>query len=153
MSLNKGPKAAATVNDGDTVKVHCTCKLEDGSVVDTTKGKEPLKFTVGNAEIMPGLQEALMGMSPGESKTQIVSPAKAYGPYHDQMTATLDRKLIPPEVKVEVGVSLRVKHSDGHESDAFVTELTDENVSVDGNHPLAGKSLILELELLERTSK
>ena len=87
-------------------------------------------------------------MKPGEEKTERLPPEKAYGPYHEEMTATLERKMLPEDLKVEVGVSLRLKHADGHESDAFVTKLTETTVTVDGNHPLAGKNLIMEIELV-----
>jgi len=79
----------------------------------------------------------------------IIPPEKAYGPYHEEMTAQLDRKMVPADLELEVGIVIRIKHGDGHESDAFVTEITDETITVDGNHPLAGKNLNMELELVE----
>ena len=134
---------------GDSVKVHYTCKLEDGSVFATTQNKKPLEFDVGGARIVPGLQEAVVGMKAGEKKTVIIPPEKGYGPYHSEMKATIGRELVPADIELEVGVALKVKHADGHESDAFVTAFTDETIDVDGNHPLAGKQLIMEVELLE----
>jgi len=146
-SSNKPEQPVAKV--GDSVKVHYTCKLEDGSVFATSRNKEPLEFEIGGAELIPGLQEAVVGMAAGETKTVSVPPEMAYGPYHEEMTATIDRSMVPPDIKLEMGVSLKVKHADGHESNAFVTELTDTTAEVDGNHPLAGKNLVLDLELLE----
>ena len=133
---------------GDSVKVHYTCKLEDGSVFATSRNKEPLEFEIGAAEVIPGLQEAVVGMAPGETKTVTVPPEKAYGLYHDEMTATIDRSMVPQDLKLEKGIAIRVKHADGHESDAFVTGLTESTVDVDGNHPLAGKTLTIDVELL-----
>ena len=149
MNPNRKTEAPATVKAGDTVKIRYTCKLDDGSVVAASENEEPLEFVVGNTQIIPGLQEAVIGMTPGEAKTQSIPPERAYGPYHEEMTAKLDRRMVPEEVKLEVGVSLRVKHADGHDSDAFVTELSDTTVTVDGNHPLAGKNLTLEIELVD----
>lgn len=134
---------------GDSVRIHYTCKLEDGSVFATSRNKEPIEFEIGSAEVIPGLQEAVVGMAEGDTKTTMVPPDKAYGPYHDEMTATIDRDMVPSDLKLENGVSLRVKHADGHESDAFVTGFNETTVDVDGNHPLAGKTLTLEIELLE----
>jgi len=141
-----------SVKAGDTVKIHYTGRLEDGTVFATTRDKEPMEFTVGTAEIIPGLQEAVIGMSVGETKTELIPPERAYGPYHEQMTATLDRKMAPPKLEIGVGVSLRVKHADGHESDVTVTELSETKMTVDGNHPLAGKTLLLEIDLLDIVS-
>lgn len=134
---------------GDTVRVHYTCTLEDGSVFATTRGKEPLEFDVGEADVILGLQEAVVGMSPGDTKSVSIPPEKAYGPYHEEMTATIDRSAVPAHLEIEEGVSLRVQHADGHESDAFVTKLTDTTVELSGNHPLAGKKLTLDLELVD----
>jgi len=134
---------------GDSVRVHYTCKLEDGSVFATSRNKDPLEFEIGGADVIPGLQEAVVGMAAGETKTVTVEPEKAYGPYHEEMTATIDRSLVPSDVSLEEGISVRVKHADGHESDAFVTGFTDTTVDVDGNHPLAGKRLVMEIEFLD----
>jgi peptidylprolyl isomerase len=142
----------SNVKAGDTVKIHYTGKLEDGTVFATSRNDQPMEFTVGAAEIIPGLQEAVIGMSVGQTRTQLIPPERAYGPYHEQMTATLDRKMAPPELEIGVGVSLRVKHADGHESDVTVTELSETKMTVDGNHPLAGKNLLLEIELLDIVS-
>ena len=138
-----------TAKAGDRVRVHYVCRLADGSVFATTRNKEPKEFVIGTTAIIPGLQEAVIGMAPGEKKTVEIPPEKAYGPYHEEMTATIDRKLVPEGIEVEVGVSLRVKHADGHESDVFVTAVEEDRIRVDGNHPLAGKHLIMELELIE----
>lgn len=143
--------ASATAKVGDTARVHYTCRLEDGSVFATTRNKDPLEFVIGKAQVIPGLQEAVVGMSPGETRTITVPPEKAYGPYHEEMTAILGRDMIPDQIDVKPGVSLRVKHADGHESDVLVTDISGENIRVDGNHPLAGKNLVMEIELIELT--
>ena len=149
MHSKESSSAPAAAKSGDTVKVHYTCKLDDETVFATTRNKEPVEFEVGSAAVILGLQEAVVGMAPGDNKRVAIPPTKAYGPYHEEMKATIDRSMIPSDVELEVGVALRVKHSDGHESDAFVTAFTDDAISVDGNHPLAGKNLVMEIELVD----
>jgi len=137
------------VEPGDTVRIHYICRLDDGTVFATTYNKQPLEFVVGRARIILGLQEAVLGMRAGEKKIAVIPPEKAYGPYHQAMVATIDRSLVPPEIHVEVGTSLRVEHADGHLSDVIVTEVGENTITVDGNHPLAGKRLTMEIELVE----
>ncbi|MCW5978112.1 MAG: peptidylprolyl isomerase [Bryobacteraceae bacterium] len=142
------PTAPRSVQPGDAVRIHYTCRLDDGTIFATTRHQEPLAFTVGHSPVIPGLQEAVVGLKPGETRTCVVPPERAYGPYHQEMTAVLARDMIPPDLAVEKGTSLRVRHADGHESDVLVTAVTETTVSVDGNHPLAGRNLTLEVELL-----
>ncbi len=149
MKTHTHSDAAPVAKAGDTVRVHYTCRLEDGKLLDTSRGKEPLEFVIGTADIIPGLQEAVLGMCRGETKTVSIPPEKAYGPYFKEMTATIERHMVPEEVKLEPGIAIRVKHADGHESDAFVTAISDRTISVDGNHPLAGKTLSMDIELVE----
>lgn len=143
------PGAVVAAKAGDRVKVHYTCKLEDGSVFATTRNKEAREFVIGTTAVIPGLQAAVIGMTPGERKTVVIPPEQAYGPYHGEMTAALDRSMIPADVAVEVGVCLRVQHADGHESDVLVIAVDGDRITVDGNHPLAGKNLVMEVELLD----
>jgi peptidylprolyl isomerase len=149
MELRTQSGPSNTVRPGDTVRIHYTCRLDDNSVFATTRNRAPLEFVVGESQIIPGLQEGVLGMKPGESKTFQIGPEKAFGPYHDEMTATLDRNLVPPDLYLEIGAPLRVKHSDGHESEVRVTAFNESSVTVDGNHPLAGKALTMEVELVE----
>ena len=149
MKSKDNEDAMETAKAGDRVTFHYTCKLDDGSVFATTRGKEPLEFVIGNATIIPGLQEAVIGMCPGETKMVMVPPEKSYGPYHEEMTGKVDRSMVPKDLELELGICIRIQHGDGQESDAFVTEINDDTVSVDGNHPLAGKNLNMEIELLE----
>lgn len=143
------PAGPPTVKPGDTVKIHFTCTLDDGTIFATTRHLDPLEFTVGNPEIISGLQDAVLGMAPGEIRTRAVPPEKSYGPYHEDMVATIDRALAPSDLVIETGLCLRVQHADGHESEVLVTAVTDTTLTVDGNHPLAGKNLSFEIELLE----
>lgn len=149
MEPNLRADAVPSVKAGDTVRIHYTCRLEDDTIFATTRHREPLEFVVGESQIIPGLQEGVLGMKVGESRTFKIAPEKAFGPYHEEMTATVDRSLVPPELELEIGTSLRVRHADGHESDVRVTGLTETTVTIDGNHPLAGKELTMEVELVE----
>ncbi len=149
MPPDSKPDVPNAAKIGDRVKVHYTCMLEDGSLFASTREKEPKEFVLGSADVILGLQDAVIGMKPGETKTVNVPPEKAYGPYHEEMTATLDRRMVPDHIALEIGAALRVKHADDHESDAFVTEISERTIKVDGNHPLAGKRLIMDVELVD----
>lgn len=147
---NQGTKPAARA--GDKIKLHYSYKLDDGTVFATSRDQEPLEFVIGAPEIIPGIQEAVIGMRPGDRKTVAIPPEKAYGPYYKEMTAAIDRGMVPGELELEVGIAIRVKHADGQESDAFVTEINEDTILVDGNHPLAGKNLIIDFQLLDVTA-
>jgi peptidylprolyl isomerase len=149
MNSQQNSTPLAEAQPGNAVRVHFVCKLADGSVFASTRERQPKAFVLGASEVIPGMQEAVVGMKTGESKTVTVPPERAYGPYHEAMTAWIERALVPADLKLEIGVSIRVKHANGKESDAFVTEIRDDKIKVDGNHPLAGKALTLELELVE----
>ncbi len=149
MSSQEEPVTSRRAQQGDTVRVHYVCTLADGSVFASTREREPKEFLLGGAEVIPGLQEAVLGMTPGERKNVSIPPSRAYGPYHEDMTAWIDRNMAPTDLKIEVGGVIRVKHADGHESDAFVSEIKGGKMKVDGNHPLAGKELRMEIELVE----
>lgn len=139
----------AKAKDGDTAKVHYVGKLEDGSVFDSSKDRDPLEFQVGKGHVIPGFEEAVVGMNPGDTKTTKIPSDKAYGPCREEMIQQMDRNKVPPEVQLEVGLQLRVTGPDGRPGVVTVTELTDSTVTLDGNHPLAGKELTFEIELIE----
>lgn len=135
---------------GDTVRVHYTGKLEDGTVFDTSVGESPVEFTLGQNSVIPGFEQALLGMSPGESKTEKIPSELAYGPYLDELTVEVDRNIFQAqEITPQVGLQLEVTGSDGRRVPLVVTEVSDAKVKLDGNHPLAGKTLIFDIELLE----
>ncbi len=134
---------------GDTVRVHYTGTLEDGSVFDSSARREPLEFTIGKGEVIPGFEAAVTGMAPGESKSAIIPPEQAYGPRRDDMTAVVPREKLPPDFDVEVGTRLAVKQDGGRQLPVKVVEVTDATVTIDANHELAGKPLTFELELVE----
>ncbi len=133
----------------DMVKVHYTGRLEDGTEFDSSREASPLEFTVGGGEVIPGFEQAVVGMQPGESKTVRIPAEQAYGEHHDQLVANLERKDIPENLDLQVGNQLEVTQESGEKFLVTVTDLNEETVTLDANHPLAGKDLIFDIDLLE----
>jgi FKBP-type peptidyl-prolyl cis-trans isomerase 2 len=134
---------------GDTVKVHYTGKLTDGTVFDTSTNREPLQFTLEAGQIIPGFEQAVVGMSPGESKTEKIPMDKAYGPHRDEMVLEVGREKMPPDLQPQVGQQLQVQQPNGQAVPVIVTDVTDSTIRLDANHPLAGQDLTFDIELVE----
>lgn len=132
---------------GDTVTVEYTGKLEDGTVFDTSRDKEPISFTIGDEEVIPGFEEAVVGMEAGESKSATLPPDEAYGPRSDEMVFTVPSSELPEDLDPEVGDRLEVQSRQGQTFPAVVAEIEGEQVTIDANHPLAGEELTFEIEL------
>ena len=139
----------AQAKDGDTVTVHYTGKLEDGTVFDSSINRDPLEFTLGQGMLIPGFEQAVIGMSPGESKTADVAADLAYGPYREEMVVDIDRQEFPPHFQPEVGQQLQIPQSDGRVTRLIVTAISEQKVTLDANHPLAGEELTFDIQLLE----
>ena len=139
----------AQAKTGDTVKVHYTGKLDDGTVFDTSADREPLQFTVGEGQIIPDFEQAIVGMNPGESKTIQIPSDKAYGPHHEEMVMVVDRNEFPKDLEPKVDQRLQVRQSDGQVFAVTVTAVSESKVTLDGNHPLAGKDLTFDIQLSE----
>ena len=139
----------AEATQGDTVKVHYTGKLESGMVFDSSVDGDPLEFTIGKGQIIPGFEDAVIGRGPGEATTTTIPPEQAYGPYREEMTMQVERSQLPKELEPEVGQRLQSKQENGETLNFAVTEVTEESITLNGNHPLAGKALIFEIELIE----
>ena len=135
--------------NGDNVKVHYTGKLEDGTVFDSSEKRDPLAFKIGDGQIIPGFEQAVVGMKPGESKVVEVPQDKAYGPYRDEMILVVDLKQVPPNIKLEVGQKLQIPQADGRKILVTVSDISEKDVKLDANHPLAGKDLTFEVHLVE----
>lgn len=131
------------------VKVHYKGSLEDGEVFDSSTGKEPLEFTVGAGQVISGFDEAVVGMEVGESKTQRIPAGEAYGPRREELQMHVDRAKLPDTIELELGAMLGIQSPTGDVTRVTVTGLTDELVTLDANHPLAGKDLTFEIELVE----
>jgi peptidylprolyl isomerase len=139
----------ATVGKGDTVLVHFTGKLEDGTEFISSKGQEPLRLTLGQGQFLPGFEEELLGMSAGESKTATLSPEQGFGPRREDQVMTVERSRIPPEIDLQIGAQLNLRGKNDDELRVVVTGLTEKGVTLDANHPLAGKQLKFEIKLVE----
>ncbi|MFP4159306.1 MAG: peptidylprolyl isomerase [Desulfobacterales bacterium] len=134
---------------GDTVKVHYKGKLDDGSVFDSSEGRDPLEFKIGDGNIIPGVEEAVEGMAPEETKEATIPPEKAYGEYRDEMVIEVEKSQFPENIDPEPGQQLELKQSEGQNIVVTVTNVGEEKVTLDANHPLAGKDLTFELTLKE----
>lgn len=134
---------------GDTVKVHYTGRLSDGTVFDTSDDKAPLSFIIGKNEVISGFEEAVVGMVTGEKKTVSITPDKAYGELRENLAETVERGTLPPELDLKVGGQLEVTRQDGSVFPVMVTGLEGDAVTLDANHPLAGKELIFDIAMLE----
>ena len=146
--LMSGCNAKPEAVKGNTVQVEYTGKLKDGTVFDSSVGRDPLEFTVGAGQMIAGFDKAVLGMKVGESKTVTISAADAYGPPRDDLFTTVNRTELPDNVTPEVGLQLQGVRQDGSIATYTITAVTNTTVTVDANHPLAGKDLIFEIKLL-----
>ncbi|MGB4653261.1 FKBP-type peptidyl-prolyl cis-trans isomerase [Methanothrix sp.] len=136
---------------GDTVKVHYTGKLSTGVIFDTSEGCDPLEFEIGSGAFIPGFEEAVIGMSPGESKTVQIPPEKGYGNYREDRAITMDKKDFPSDLVPVEGMNLEICISDGSYVPAQVTDVTETTVTLDANHPLVEQTLYFDIKLIEIT--
>ena len=134
---------------GDKVRIHYTGTLDDGTQFDSSAGSDPLEFELGANQVIPGFEAAIMGMSPGDTDKIRIEAEQAYGPRREEMVLTAPRDQIPPGLDPQVGQQLQLQHPSGEDVAVVVTEVTDESVTLDGNHPLSGQALSFELELVE----
>jgi len=132
---------------GDTVQFHYTGTLSDGSVFDSSEGREPLSFTLGSGQIIPGLDAAIDGMSVGEKKTVTIASDQAYGAHNPEAVQAIPREQIPAEIPVAPGTQLQMQTPDGRAVPVVVADVTDEHVMIDANHPLAGKDLTFAVDI------
>jgi peptidylprolyl isomerase len=134
--------------NGSTVCVHYTGSLDDGSVFDSSEGREPLEFVLGEGNVIPGFEQALGDMEVGDKKTVKIPCAQAYGEVDDNMMMAVPREQVPPEITPEVGMMLQVSTPQGP-MPVRIGKVTEESIMLDANHPLAGKDLTFEIELVE----
>jgi peptidylprolyl isomerase len=139
----------AQAKDGDNVRVHYTGKLTDGKVFDSSVGGDTLQFTVGAGQLIAGFDRAVIGMQPGDSKTVLISATDAYGAYKDELVFSVGRDTIPSHVSPEVGHRYQIRQQDGSAAVVVVTAVSATDVTLDGNHELAGKDLSFEIQLVE----
>lgn len=139
----------AKAKHGDTVKVHYTVKLDDGTVFYSTVGSDPVQFTIGTGEVTPGFEQAVVGMNPGESKTTKVTADKAYGSHREEMVMVLNRDKFPAHLEPEVGRQVQIHQDGGQTIAAKVADISESSVTLDANHPLVGKDLTFDIQLVE----
>ncbi|HEX7153033.1 MAG TPA: FKBP-type peptidyl-prolyl cis-trans isomerase [Thermoanaerobaculia bacterium] len=134
---------------GDTVHVHYKGTLDDGTVFDSSEGGEPLTFTLGSGDVIPGFETAIEGMAKGETRTQRIDVENAYGVRRDELVFTVGREQMPEGTEIEVGDMLQVGFPDGSSAAVQVAAMDAQSVTLDANHPLAGQALTFELQLVE----
>lgn len=139
----------ANAKQGDTVHVHYTGRLDDGSVFDSSEGRDPLEFTLGQGRVIPGFEKAVEGLAVGDSTEARIPTEEAYGPRSDQLVMDIPRSQLPDGMEPEVGQHLEMRTQDGQAVPVKVTETTEDTVQVDANHPLAGEALTFKLELVK----
>jgi peptidylprolyl isomerase len=137
------------VKTGDTVRIHYTGTLTDGTTFDSSQGRDPLEFTVGSGQIIPGLDKAIPGMEVGDKKTVQVPAEDAYGETNPEARQDVPRAEIPDDIPLDLGTQLQVQAQGGQVLPVTVVAVTEEVVTLDANHPLAGKDLTFDIELVE----
>ncbi len=133
---------------GDTVRIHYTGTLQDGSVFDSSDGRDPLEFELGSGQIIPGLDRAVDGMATGEQKTVTIPSDEAYGDYQSDARQSVPREQIPEDIPLDLGTMLQMQTPDGRAVPVQVADVTEESVTLDANHPLAGKDLTFAVEVV-----
>lgn len=134
---------------GDTVKVHYKGTLLDGTQFESSYEQDPIEFTIGENRVLPKFEEAVIGMNQGEKADVSIPPNDAYGPYRDDLIVSIGRAELPDSIQPKVGMMLQIPSNQGEPFNVLIKEVNDENVLLDGNHPLAGQDLNFEIELVE----
>lgn len=147
--LATGCSGMVKAKNGDTVKVHYTGTLEDGTVFDTSVEREPLEFTLGQGQLIPGFEQAVIGMKVGDLKTINIPADQAYGPHRDDLILLIERGQLPEDLDPKVGQHLQMMQADGSSITVIIIEISETTATIDANHPLAGKNLTFEIELVE----
>ena len=134
---------------GDTVKIHFTGKMEDETVVETSQDRGPLEFKIGEGDVISGLEQGIIGMQVGDKKTLTISPQEAFGLPREELMVDLNKDDLPEGIKPAVGVYLNIQASDGQTFKVKVVDVKEDTITLDANHPLAGVTLIFDVELIE----
>ena len=134
---------------GDKVKVHFTGYLEDSTIFGSTMDEEPFEFIVGEENMLPGFENAVIGMQQGDTKTITLPPEEAYGPPKKELVHVMDRSSFPQEIELEIGKRLKVRTQEGKYTIVSIKDFTEDNIVIDENDPLAGKTLIFKIELVD----
>nr|HID59857.1 peptidylprolyl isomerase [Desulfobacterales bacterium] len=135
--------------NGDVVKVHYTGRLEDGAVFDTSKDRQPIEFTIGNGDVIPGFEKGIIGMEIGDTKTITIPPEEGYGPRREELVVDVRRTDFPEGITPAVGQQLQIRQPSGNFINVVITDMDEDTITLDANHPLAGSTLTFEVELVE----
>jgi len=138
----------STIKNGDTVKVHYTGTLDNGEIFDSSINRDPLQFTLGQGQLIPGFEKAVIGLGVGDVTTANIPSAEAYGEHNPQMEITIEKSQLPEGMEPEVGLQLQLNQPDGQPIPCQVTKVEGEQVTIDANHPLAGKDLTFNIEIV-----
>lgn len=136
------------IKAGDTISVNYTGKFEDGEIFDTSEGREPLTFTVGTGQIIKGFDDAVVGMKTGDTKSITVTPEDGYGEHREELIINMPKINIPDDIDLTIGLPVNLIDQSGNPIPAVVTDILDDVVKMDVNHPLAGKTLVFDLEIV-----
>jgi peptidylprolyl isomerase len=139
----------AKAKNGAKVKVHFTGSLEDGSIFGSTADEEPFEFTIGEKNMLPGFESAVIGMQEGDTKSITLPPEEAYGPHKKELVHVMDRTSFPEEINLGIGKTLRIRTQDGKYAVVTIKDFTEDNIVIDGNDPLAGETLTFNIELID----
>jgi peptidylprolyl isomerase len=134
---------------GDKVRIHYTGKLDDGTQFDSSAGREPLEFDLGGGGVIPGVDSAVDGMAVGESKSVKIESEEAYGPRHEELIQDVPKSELPDDIELSIGLQLQAQNPEGQVMRFMIAAVTEEVITLDGNHPLAGQNLNFDIELVE----
>ena len=139
----------SAAKSGDTVSIHYTGTLDDGTQFDSSAGREPLEFTLGSGQVIAGFDAAVTGMAVGDKKSVRMEADEAYGERREELVQEVPRSALPDEIKPEEGMALQSQSPEGHIMNLIVTGVSDDSITVDANHPLAGQALSFDIELVK----
>ena len=134
---------------GQTVRIHYNAKLENGTLLDTSAERDPMEFELGSGEVIPGLDNAVQGMTVGENRTVTIQADKAYGQHNEQLVIAIPNSELPENLQPSIGMQLQSRTPEGQITKLTVTEVADDSITVDANHPLAGQALQFDIELID----
>jgi peptidylprolyl isomerase len=141
----------AQAKEGDKVRVHYEGQLSDGTIFDSSLAREPIEFTLGQDTVIPGFEQAVIGMEVGESKDVSIPPEDGFGEYSEDLVVNIEKSILPPDINPELGMQLEVSSEDEEETPRVFTiaEMAEDSITLDGNHPLAGQEIAFKIELIE----